>query len=73
VRGNGGGAGGAEYVPKFRVIEAGGAGICSGSLGKVGNCQIGVSVLAVTDWASGAIDWRLFMPKSWDDTTTDAE
>jgi SRSO17 transposase len=43
----------------------------SGSLGKVGNCQIGVSVHAVTDWASAAIDWRLFVPKSWDDTTTD--
>ena len=44
----------------------------SGSLGKVGNCQIGVSVHAVTDWASAAIDWWLFLPKSWDDTT-DAE
>jgi SRSO17 transposase len=39
----------------------------SGSLGKVGNCQIGVSVHAVTDWTSAAIDWRLFIPKSWDD------
>src|SRR3954452_22229626 len=43
----------------------------SGTLGKVGNCQIGVSVHAVTDWASAAMDWRLFLPKSWDDTTTD--
>src|SRR5881628_1976394 len=43
----------------------------SGTLGKVGNCQIGVSVHAVTDWASAAIDWRLFLPKSWDETTTD--
>jgi SRSO17 transposase len=42
----------------------------SGTLGKVGNCQIGVSVHAVTDWASAAIDWRLFLPKSWDETTT---
>src|SRR3954451_20222773 len=42
----------------------------SGSLGKFGNCQIGVSVHAVTDWASAAIDWRLFLPRSWDDTTT---
>src|SRR5881628_1168207 len=40
----------------------------SGTLGKVGNCQIGVSVHAVTDWASAAIDWRLFLPESWDDT-----
>jgi SRSO17 transposase len=43
----------------------------SGTLGKVGNCQIGVSVHAVTDWASAAVNWRLFLPKSWDDTTTD--
>jgi SRSO17 transposase len=43
----------------------------SGTLGKVGNCQIGVSVHAVTDWASAAIDWRLFLPKSWDDTATE--
>ena len=42
----------------------------SGTLGKVGNCQIGVSVHAVTDAASAAINWALFLPKSWDDTTT---
>jgi SRSO17 transposase len=39
-----------------------------GALGKTGNCQVGVSVHAVTDWASAAIDWRLFLPESWDDT-----
>jgi SRSO17 transposase len=38
-----------------------------GALGKTGNCQVGVSVHAVTDWASAAIDWRLFLPESWDD------
>src|SRR3954464_7687497 len=31
----------------------------SGSLGKVGNCQIGVSICAVTDVASCPLDWRL--------------
>ncbi|USX54098.1 IS701 family transposase [Lentzea sp. HUAS12] len=36
-------------------------------MGKTGNCQIGVSVHAVTDWASAAIDWRLFLQESWDD------
>ena len=40
----------------------------SGSLGKVGNCQVGVSVSAVTDAASCPLDWRLFLPESWDDT-----
>jgi SRSO17 transposase len=40
----------------------------SGTLGKTGNCQIGVSVQMVTDAASVAADWRLFCPASWDDT-----
>lgn len=40
----------------------------SGSLGKVGNVQIGVSVHAATDAASCPLDWRLFIPESWDDT-----
>ncbi|GAA3263050.1 hypothetical protein GCM10010532_114230 [Dactylosporangium siamense] len=39
----------------------------SGTLGKVGNCQIGVSVHAVTDTASCPLDWRLFLPESWDE------
>jgi SRSO17 transposase len=41
----------------------------SGTLGKTGNCQIGVSVQMATDTASVAADWRLFCPASWDDTT----
>jgi hypothetical protein len=43
----------------------------SGTLGKTGNCQIGVSVQMVTDTASLAANWRLFCPKSWDDTSLD--
>jgi SRSO17 transposase len=54
--------------PKDGPNSPGVARMYSGTLGKVGNCQIGVSVHAVTDWASTAIDWRLFLPKSWDDT-----
>jgi SRSO17 transposase len=42
----------------------------SGTLGKTGNCQIGVSMQMVTDHASVAANWRLFCPTSWDDTTT---
>jgi SRSO17 transposase len=38
-----------------------------GTLGKVANCQIGVSVHAVTDAASCPLNWRLFVPESWDD------
>jgi SRSO17 transposase len=43
----------------------------SGTLGKTGNCQIGVSVQMATDRASLAANWRLFCPASWDDTTID--
>jgi len=39
----------------------------SGTLGKVGNCQIGVSICAVTDAASCPLNWRLFLPERWDD------
>ncbi|MEV1289678.1 IS701 family transposase [Micromonospora sp. NPDC049679] len=43
----------------------------SGTLGKVANCQIGVSVHAVTDTASCPLDWRLFLPTSWDEQGVD--
>jgi SRSO17 transposase len=39
----------------------------SGTLGKTANCQLGVSVNAVTEQASCPLDWRLFMPESWDE------
>jgi SRSO17 transposase len=39
----------------------------SGTLGKTANCQLGVSVNAVTEQASCPLDWRLFVPESWDD------
>jgi SRSO17 transposase len=40
----------------------------TGTAGKVTNCQIAVSVHAVTDTCSAPLDWRLFLPESWDDT-----
>ena len=43
----------------------------SGTLGKVGNCQVGVSVRLVNRHASCAADWRLFCPESWDDAALD--
>jgi SRSO17 transposase len=43
----------------------------SGTLGKIGNCQIGVSVHLVNEAASCAADWRLFCPQSWDDQALD--
>jgi SRSO17 transposase len=39
----------------------------SGTLGKTANCQLGVSVNAVTEQASCPLDWRLFLPEHWDE------
>lgn len=36
-----------------------------GALGKQANCQVAVSVHAVTDDASVPLQWRLFLPKEW--------
>jgi SRSO17 transposase len=43
----------------------------SGTLGKIGNCQVGVSVHLANEDASCAADWRLFCPESWDDQALD--
>jgi SRSO17 transposase len=55
--------------PKFGKMSVGVARQYSGALGKVGNCQIGVSVNACSDQASCPLDWRLFIPKEWDEQT----
>jgi SRSO17 transposase len=39
----------------------------SGTLGKTANCQLGVSVNAITEHASCPLDWRLFVPERWDE------
>ena len=52
--------------PKFEKMSVAVARQYSGALGKVGNCQIGVSVNACSDEASCPLDWRLFIPKEWD-------
>jgi SRSO17 transposase len=39
----------------------------SGTLGKTGNRQIGVSVHLACEHASCAADWRLYCPQGWDD------
>ncbi|MFG2215169.1 transposase, partial [Streptomyces sp. NPDC048685] len=48
--------------PKDGVSSPGVARQYSGTLGKVGNCQIGVSVHAASDTASCPLSWRLFLP-----------
>lgn len=52
--------------PKFGEKSVGVARQYCGALGKVGNCQVGVSISAATPQASCPIDWRLFMPAEWD-------
>lgn len=53
--------------PKFGCHSVGVARQYCGALGKVANCQVGVSVNAATDEASCPLDWRLFLPEEWDD------
>lgn len=52
--------------PKFGRHSVGVARQYCGALGKVTNCQVGVSINAATDEASCPLDWRLFMPEEWD-------
>ena len=59
--------------PKFGNMSVGVARQYSGTLGKVGNCQIGVSINAATDRASCPLDWRLFIPKQWDEPSESNE
>lgn len=44
----------------------------SGTLGKVGNCQIGVGVHAASGTASCPLSWRLFLPAAWDGPEAEA-
>src|ERR687893_3079350 len=59
--------------PKDGLASPGVARQYSGTLGKVGNCQIGVSICAVTDAASCPLSWRLFLPAGWDDAEAPTE
>jgi SRSO17 transposase len=53
--------------PKCGTESVGVARQYSGSMGKVGNCQIAVTTHLVTDTASYPANWRLFLPeKTWD-------
>ena len=37
----------------------------SGTLGKIGNCQIGVSLHAVAERGTVALGWALYLPEEW--------
>src|SRR3954449_3755512 len=51
--------------PKDGTASPGVARQYSGTVGKVGNCQIGVSISAVTDTASCPLSWRVFLAEGW--------
>jgi SRSO17 transposase len=53
-------------LPKDGRLSPGVARQYCGALGKTANCQVLVSVNAVTDRASCPLDWRLFVPEIWD-------
>jgi SRSO17 transposase len=52
--------------PKDGRMSVGVAPQYCGALGKQANCQVAVSVHAVSDSASVPLQWRLFLPKEWD-------
>jgi SRSO17 transposase len=53
-------------MPKCGRLSPGVARQYCGELGKVANCQVAVSVNAVSDEASCPLDWRLFLPSEWE-------
>jgi SRSO17 transposase len=53
-------------LPKDGRFSPGVAHQYCGALGKTANCQVLVSVNAASDRASCPLQWRLFLPKSWD-------
>ena len=53
-------------LPKDGRFSPGVAHQYCGALGKTANCQVIVSVNAVTDRASCPLGWRLFLPEAWD-------
>ncbi|MER6532202.1 IS701 family transposase, partial [Streptomyces sp. NPDC001508] len=51
--------------PKDGRMSVGVAHQYCGALGKQANCQVAVSVHAVSDTASCPLNWRLFLPREW--------
>ncbi|WP_443044341.1 IS701 family transposase [Streptomyces sp. NBC_00353] len=45
----------------------------TGTAGKVTNCQVGVSLHLARNHASAAVNWRLFLPASWDPASPEAD
>ncbi|MGW5465520.1 IS701 family transposase [Streptomyces sp. NPDC003996] len=55
--------------PKDGRMSVGVAHQYCGALGKQANCQVAVSVHAVSETASCPLNWRLFLPREWAEDT----
>ena len=53
--------------PKQGTGSVGVARQYSGTLGKVGNCQVAVSIHLTTEQESMPLDWALYLPQAWID------
>jgi SRSO17 transposase len=51
--------------PKQGTHSVGVARQYSGTLGKTGNCQIGVSISGATSQGAMPLDWALYLPEAW--------
>jgi SRSO17 transposase len=59
-------------------LKDGTASVCvsrqyTGTAGKVTNCQVGVSLHLASGHASTAVNWRLFLPATWDPASPKAD
>ncbi len=68
----------ALIVDETGFLKDGDASACvarqhTGTAGKVTNCQAGVSLHLASDATSAAVDWRLFVPESWDPASPKAD
>ncbi len=52
-------------IPKDGKLSPGVKRQYSGTLGKIGNCQIAVSVHAVGERGTVPLDWALYLPEDW--------
>ena len=59
--------------PKKGTRSVGVARQYSGTLGKIGNCQVAVSLHYATDDAAAPVDFALYLPKEWLDPVRRAE
>ncbi|TPQ22879.1 IS701 family transposase [Streptomyces sporangiiformans] len=68
----------AVIVGDMGFLKYGDASACvsrqyTGTTGKVTNCQVGVSLHLASVRSSAVVNWRLFLPRSWDPASPQAD